>query len=207
LDIWQFMGMNNSRYSNKKKEIIKKYNSSSSFYDSRYRQIQETKYHIILKNFDLTRKIILDLGCGTGLFIEYVSRRKLEQKKKLDYYVGLDISWNMLLEFRSKFEKLKGKNISLLLSDIENLPFRDNQFFSVLSLTSFQNLQDVKKGIKELLRVSRNRADFKFSILKKKINLKILVDSLKSFVLIDQVLNKENLEDVIIQGKVFKRNK
>jgi len=201
------MGMNNSRYSNKKKEIIKKYNSSSSFYDSRYRQIQETKYHIILKNFDLTRKIILDLGCGTGLFIEYVSRRKLEQKKKLDYYVGLDISWNMLLEFRSKFEKLKGKNISLLLSDIENLPFRDNQFFSVLSLTSFQNLQDVKKGIKELLRVSRNRADFKFSILKKKINLKILVDSLKSFVLIDQVLNKENLEDVIIQGKVFKRNK
>jgi len=201
------MGMNNSRYSNKKKEIIKKYNSSSSFYDSRYRQIQETKYHIILKNFDLTRKIILDLGCGTGLFIEYVSRRKLEQKKKLDYYVGLDISWNMLLEFRSKFEKLKGKNISLLLSDIENLPFRDNQFFSVLSLTSFQNLPDVKKGIKELLRVSRNRADFKFSILKKKINLKILVDSLKSFVLIDQVLNKENLEDVIIQGKVFKRNK
>lgn len=201
------MGMNNSRYSNKKKEIIKKYNSSSSFYDSRYRQIQETKYHIILKNFDLTRKVILDLGCGTGLFIEYVSRRKLEQKKKLDYYVGLDISWNMLLEFRSKFEKLKGKNISLLLSDIENLPFRDNQFFSVLSLTSFQNLPDVKKGIKELLRVSRNRADFKFSILKKKINLKILVDSLKSFVLIDQVLNKENLEDVIIQGKVFKRNK
>lgn len=201
------MGMNNSRYSNKKKEIIKKYNSSSSFYDSRYRQIQETKYHIILKNFDLTRKVILDLGCGTGLFIEYISRRKLEQKKNLDYYVGLDISWNMLLEFRSKFEKLKSKNISLLLSDIENLPFRDNQFFSVLSLTSFQNLPDVKKGIKELLRVSRNRADFKFSILKKKINLKILVDSLKSFVAIDQVLNKENLEDVIIQGKVFKRNK
>ena len=113
----------------------------------------------------------------------------------------------MLLEFRSKFEKLKGKNISLLLSDIENLPFRDNQFFSVLSLTSFQNLPDVKKGIKELLRVSRNRADFKFSILKKKINLKILVDLLKSCVVIDQVLNKENLEDVIIQGKIFKRNK
>ena len=201
------MGMNNSQYSNKKKEIIKKYNSSSSFYDSRYRQIQETKYHIILKNFDLSRKVILDLGCGTGLFIEYLSRRKLEQKKNLDYYVGLDISWNMLLEFRSKFEKLKGKNISLLLSDIENLPFRDNQFFSVLSLTSFQNLPDVKKGIKELLRVSRNRADFKFSILKKKINLKILVDFLKSFVVIDQVLNKENLEDVIIQGKVFKRKK
>jgi len=201
------MGMNNSRYSNKKKEIIKKYNSSSSFYDSRYRQIQEIKYHIILKNFDLTRKVILDLGCGTGLFIEYISRRKLEQKKNLDYYVGLDISWNMLLEFRSKLEKLKGKNISLLLSDIENLPFRDNQFFSVFSLTSFQNLPDVKKGIKELLRVSRERADFKFSILKKKINLKILVDFLKSFVVIDQVLNKENLEDVIIKGKVFKRNK
>ena len=201
------MGMNNSRYSNKKKEIIKKYNSSSSFYDSRYRQIQETKYHIILKNFDLTRKIILDLGCGTGLFIEYVSRRKLEQKKKLDYYVGLDISWNMLLEFRSKFEKLKGKNISLLLSDIENLPFRDNQFFSVLSLTSFQNLPDIKKGIKEFFRVSRNRADFNFSILKKKINFKILVNFLKSFVVIDQVLFKEDLEDIIIQGKVFKRNK
>ena len=201
------MGMNNSQYSNKKKEIIKKYNSSSFFYDSRYKQIQETKYQIILKNFDVSRKVILDLGCGTGLFIDYISRRKLDQKENLDYYVGLDISWNMLLEFRSKFEKLKCKNISLLLSDIENLPFRDNQFFSVLSLTSFQNLQDVKKGIKELLRVSRNRADFKFSILKKKINLKILVDSLKSFVLIDQVLNKENLEDVIIQGKVFKRNK
>jgi len=201
------MGMNNSQYSNKKKEIIKKYNSSSFFYDSRYKQIQETKYQIILKNFDVSRKVILDLGCGTGLFIDYISRRKLDQKENLDYYVGLDISWNMLLEFRSKFEKLKCKNISLLLSDIENLPFRDNQFFSVLSLTSFQNLPDIKKGIKEFFRVSRNRADFNFSILKKKINFKILVNFLKSFVVIDQVLIKEDLEDIIIQGKVFKRNK
>jgi len=201
------MGMNNSQYSNKKKEIIKKYNSSSFFYDSRYKQIQETKYQIILKNFDVSRKVILDLGCGTGLFIDYISRRKLDQKENLDYYVGLDISWNMLLEFRSKFEKLKCKNISLLLSDIENLPFRDNQFFSVLSLTSFQNLPDIKKGIKEFFRVSRNRADFNFSILKKKINFKILVNFLKSFVVIDQVLFKEDLEDIIIQGKVFKRNK
>ncbi|KKM77401.1 hypothetical protein LCGC14_1370450 [marine sediment metagenome] len=153
---------------NKKSKIISKYNSSSAFYDNRYRKIQERKYQIILNNYDLNEKFILDLGCGTGLLFTYFINLKNEQKDNFYFYVAIDISWKMLLEFKSKLNKFKAKNkLSLVLSDIENLPFRANIFYSVFSLTSFQNLPNINKGVKESIRVSRDNANFKFSILKK----------------------------------------
>ena len=61
----------NSNNKNKKKNIIKKYNASSHFYDKRYKKIQKEKYEILLKNYQAHGKLILDLGCGTGLSFEW----------------------------------------------------------------------------------------------------------------------------------------
>ena len=96
-------------------------------------------------------------------------------------YIAVDISWNMLLKFKSKIISPNySKNPpNLILSDIEYLPFRDNIFYSIFSLTSFQNLPYIKNGIKESFRVSKNNADFKFSILKKELELKSLLKILK----------------------------
>jgi ubiquinone/menaquinone biosynthesis C-methylase UbiE len=193
------------KFLNKKKEIIDDYDASADFYDKRYRAIQERKYDIVLNNYNLNEKTIIDIGCGTGLFIEHIFNSKKSSGVLKCNYVAVDISWNMLLQFKVKLLKLKNKiKILLILADIENLPFRDNSFNSVFSLTSFQNLPNILSGIRESLRVSLNRSDFKFSILRKKMELNPLLELLTPFVEDLEVINKDFIEDVIIQGKIIK---
>ena len=195
-----------SKIHNKKKKIIEKYNSSSHFYDKRYKAIQEDKYEIVLQKYRIKGKTILDMGCGTGLFFEYLRNSTLEKRTIKSIYVGLDISWNMLLEFKSKIvdTHLIEYTPNLILSDIECLPFRDDIFHSIFTLTSFQNLPGVQEGKIESLRVCKNNADFKFSILKKNLELKSLLKILKSKIKDLQVKEIEGLEDIIITGKTLK---
>ena len=193
------------RNSDKKKEIINKYNSTSHFYDKRYSQIQSKKYDQILKNYVLDRKIILDAGCGTGLLFEYISDL-LKQEKRIFYsYIANDISWNMLMEFKSKLVNLKKQlEVNLILSDLENLPFRKNTFHSIFSATAFQNLPNILNGVKESLRVVKSNGDIILSILKKKINLEELLSFLKPFVKEIIIIKIDTIEDVIIKGKLLK---
>ncbi|UCD00482.1 MAG: class I SAM-dependent methyltransferase [Promethearchaeota archaeon] len=192
-----------TKTSNKKKRIIDDYNSSAHFYDRRYRQIQLEKYDLILNNYHLNGKIISDIGCGTGLLFEYISNLKRDEKRVKYKFVAIDISWNMLLEFKSKVENYKTKNnLELILGDIENLPFRGNTFHSIFSLTSFQNLPYLKKGLRESFKVCKNNADFRFSILKKSIDLKNLKDMLKLKIKNPCIINEKELEDFVIVGKV-----
>jgi len=190
----------------KKKRIIDKYNSTSYFYDKRYRALQSEKYEIVFNNYSVNCKIILDMGCGTGLLFEYILKLILDKEGIRCNYVALDISWNMLLEFKAKVINLeKRKNsLNLILSDIECLPFRENTFYSIFSLTSFQNLPNIKNGIEELYRVCKHDADFKFSILKKNLEIEKLLEILKPKIEDLNLTKKENLEDIVIQGKVSK---
>jgi ubiquinone/menaquinone biosynthesis C-methylase UbiE len=191
-----------SKNHKKKKRIIEKYDLSSHFYDKRYKAIQEEKYEILVENYRANGKRILDMGCGTGLFFEYIKKYILNERTKKSDYIGLDISWNMLLEFKSKIFTPYIPN--LIRSDIEFLPFRNDIFHSIFALTSFQNLPGIQKGIQESLRVSKNNADFKFSILKKKIELKSLLYTLKSKIYHLKTLEIDKLEDIIITGKISK---
>ncbi|MFX1371226.1 MAG: class I SAM-dependent methyltransferase [Promethearchaeota archaeon] len=190
----------------KKKRIIEKYNSTSYFYDKRYKSIQTEKFEIIFSNFKINSKLILDMGCGTGLIFEHLLKLILDKRVIRYNYVALDISRNMLLEFKSKVIKRDIKKISLnlVLSDIEFLPFRENIFNSIFSLTAFQNLPNIKNGIEELYMVGKNNADFKFSILKKNIQEENLINILKSKIEDLRLTKRDNLEDLVIQGKILK---
>jgi len=192
--------------SSKKKRIIDEYNSSVYYYDKRYKQIQLEKYNLILKNYYLNGKITLDTGCGTGLLFEYISKLKKDEKRVKYKYVAIDISWNMLLEFKSKIINYKSKNnLELILGDMENLPFRENVFHLIFSVTSFQNLSNINRGIEESYRVCNNYGDFNFSILSKKLNLDALLNLLKPLSSDIKTINKDELEDIIIQGNFIKR--
>ena len=190
----------------KKKEIISKYNSTATFYDKRYRKIQEEKFRIMLNDFQLEKnKRILDAGCGSGLLLEFIVKIfKINQIKFLNY-IGIEISLNMLKRFAEKCRNLSNNlNVNLILSDIEHLPFRDNRIDSIFSITSLQNLPNISKGIIEILRVGEHMANLEFSILKKNLDLDLLISFLNSKLIDLKIKNIESIEDVIIQGKLIK---
>ncbi len=88
---------------------------------------------------------ILDAGCGTGVFT-------LDFLAAGSEVVGLDISVPMLNLARKKtadyaFFALRG--------DMEWLPFKDNSFDKVVSVTALEFIADAKGAVNELFRVTR----------------------------------------------------
>lgn len=193
---------------NKKREIIKKYDSTSHFYDERYIEIQNEKYEYILKEFSFADKIVLDAGCGTGLFYDFLLTHLIDNSNNRYFFIGVDISWNMLKGFFLKLqtrEKLVKNQVSLVLSDLENLPFRENTFQALVSLTSLQNLPSIITGINESFRVTRDNSKVKFSILKKTINLGEVLSHIKSRAIKLEIIDNDDLEDVILKFNLQKK--
>lgn len=126
--------------------IKEKYDSTADIYNERYGDIQEEKYHLMLQDVSL-KKPILDLGCGTGMLREFLKTPM----------VGVDISFEML-------RKSKEKNVN---ADLENLPFRDNSFATILSFTAVQNLDSADAALLEVKRVLKPKGTFVLTILSK----------------------------------------
>ena len=193
--------------SKKKKNIVAKYNSTSSIYDDRYGNIQNSKFKLLLKDFILDNKIILDAGCGTGLLLEFFLKSNQNNIKLRPDYIGLDTSWKMLKQFLHKVNKVEGTiNVNLILGDIENLPFRDEKIHNIFAVTSLQNLYDIEKGLREILRICQQGASLNLSILRKNVNFDKIFSFLKTEVADLNIKRVENVEDVIIQGIVLKKN-
>ncbi|MHA2289372.1 MAG: class I SAM-dependent methyltransferase [Promethearchaeota archaeon] len=189
----------------KKKIIAEKYNSTSNFYDDRYKEIQNGKFIIQFKQTNFQHKTLLDAGCGTGLLFEYLSRRFESRECRKLKFVGIDLSWKMLLLFSDKTKELKNiTNTNLILGDLENLPFRNDCFNMVSSITSLQNLQDLQQGLNELCRVGKDNGDLQLSVLRKQLKLEEFLSYLNSRAVNLKTTVLEELEDVIIQGKISK---
>ena len=90
-------------------------------------------------------EVILDAGCGTGIFTLDI----LSSGSKV---VGLDISLPMLI---GAGKKLKRSPFRSVLADMLHLPFPENLFDKVVSITALEFIEDAKAAVGELFRVTR----------------------------------------------------
>ena len=90
---------------------------------------------------------VLDAGCGTGIF----SRDFLAEGVRV---VGLDLSGPML---NRAVKKTAGYSFFGVRGDILHLPFKDNSFDKVISVTAFEFIADARSAVDELFRVARPR--------------------------------------------------
>jgi len=126
------------------------YDQISAGYEQLHGQEQLAKARIVLENLQIKPSdLLLDVGCGTAAYLSIFPCKK----------IGIDPS----------FELLKQAKIPVVQGRAEELPFPDNSFEIVLSLTAIHHA-DVKKSIAEMLRVAKR--DIVISVLKKAKNFK-----------------------------------
>lgn len=143
----------------KKRKIMRLYDLTAHMYDMRYFEEQKLKIEAALEEMQIKENCaILDVGCGTGILFKYVAG-----KAKL--VVGVDISKKMLLYAKRRAENFE--SVHLVLADADNMPFRENVFDSVFSVTLLQNMPNSNKTLKEIGRVAKGFATIVATGMKK----------------------------------------
>ena len=124
------------------------YNEISQGYEELYKEEQIKKLNfikVILKRLNIKIKDsdkLLDVGCGTGLTTQF-----WKSKNK----TGIDPAEKLI-----KKAIKKDKENNYFVAPAENIPFKNNSFDIVVSITAIQNFQDIGKGLKEIKRVGNN---------------------------------------------------
>ena len=83
---------------------------------------------------------ILNVGCGIGSFEQNLPNLSI---------IGLDISKEMLEEARKRSDK------TFVQGNVEELQFNDSKFDAVFSVTTLEFLDEYRKAIKEIARVTK----------------------------------------------------
>lgn len=104
-----------------------------------------TKFNLAIKNAEGRT---LDVGCSDGILTSLI-----------DNCIGVDIDRN-----RIKSAKEKNPNCAsrIRCADVENLPFKDREFDTVICLGTLEHIKNTERGINELVRVMRKRLIISF---------------------------------------------
>jgi len=117
---------------------------------------------IVLGDPRFSPKTILDLGCGTGKFLECFLRRREQQvpasvpgvpatglRGSWESATGVDFSVAMLKKAR---ETISG-NVLWLREDFDSLPFLESSFDLVISGFTLRSVQDLPKFLEQVHRI------------------------------------------------------
>lgn len=126
------------------------YDSIAKGYNELHGEEQEKKLEIIGNYIDSNNllesvKNVLDVGCGTGIAADFFAKKGIET-------FGIDPS-KELIKNNSNSNKLS----ILKAAPAEDIPFRENEFDLVVSLTAIQNFEDLNKGLEEIKRVGKTK--------------------------------------------------
>ena len=164
-------------------------------YNLRYYKEQQKKYDAVLNSLNIFDAcLVLDVGCGTGLFIRRIA----------DYsgtIIGVDASRKMLDEVVKTRNPLT--DVSLICGDADFLPVRDNVFNRVFAFTLLQNMPHPEQTIREILRVAAIDSIVVLTAQKKSFTKERFMSMLENLDLcISSFLDDSELKDcIVICGK------
>lgn len=109
----------------------------------------DEEVRMVTEMVDAEGGVVLDVGCGTGLFTRSVARKAKE-------VYGIDISRGML-EQAMRYAKKEGLgNINFARANVEGLPFPDAFFDGALCCGALHLFPDTVVALKEMNRVMRH---------------------------------------------------
>ncbi|MBW2981336.1 class I SAM-dependent methyltransferase [Candidatus Woesearchaeota archaeon] len=150
------------------------YDEISSGYEELHKEEQLKKIELIKKYLKPNPEDkLLDVGCGTGLTTEPWSCKRY----------GIDPAKQLLARARDK------ENIEYKLAPAENIPYLDNFFDIVISITAIQNFHDIEKGLSEIKRVGKNK--FVLSFLKKSSKADIIKKLIEEMFDVKEMIEEE----------------
>jgi ubiquinone/menaquinone biosynthesis C-methylase UbiE len=156
---------------NKKREVMRHYNTLVPVYDAQYGEEQDAKMKAALSSINLKKdSLVLDAGCGTGLLFKHVGR-------SVKLLVGLDMSSRILKEARKRAKQLP--TIAVVRADADFTPFQNNVFDATFAITLLQNVPDPLVTLREMKRVSKDRAFIVITGLKKEFSREAFVKLLQ----------------------------
>jgi ubiquinone/menaquinone biosynthesis C-methylase UbiE len=152
------------------------YNKISQGYEELHKEEQLNKLRIIKENLNVGNSL-LDVGCGTGFSLDL-----FDAEKK----VGIDPSEELV-----KIGKRQERN--LIVGSAESLPFKDDEFDSVICVTVAHHFSDLKKCFQEMKRVCRKeKSNFGFSVLKKSASFDKIRKTIKNNFIINKEIDEGN---------------
>ncbi|MCD6443282.1 MAG: methyltransferase domain-containing protein [Thermotogae bacterium] len=131
------------------------FDRSAEKYDEWYesergRRIDEIETNLIMSLLKPRKgERILDVGCGTGNY-------SIKLAKLGCVVVGIDPSKDMINRALEKSIKLHLKDVSFKLGKAEELPFPDEDFDAVVSVTAIEFFDEVEKAVSEMFRVLKS---------------------------------------------------
>jgi len=156
---------------NKKREVMQHYNSLAPIYDAQYSEEQDAKMKAALDSINLKKdSFVLDVGCGTGLLFEHVGR-------SVKLLVGLDMSLRILKEAKKRVKQIP--TIAVVRADADFAPFQNRVFDATFAITLLQNVPDPLLTLREMKRVSKDRALIVANGLKKEFSREAFVELLQ----------------------------
>lgn len=130
------------------------YKDIASGYNELHGEEQKKKIALVMQNLELDKNLLLlDIGTGTGLALEALKGKcrciGIEPCKELIEQANPDIK-----------EKITE-------ASAEKIPFGENKFDAVISITAIHNFDNAEKAITEIKRVAKPKAQIIITILKK----------------------------------------
>jgi ubiquinone/menaquinone biosynthesis C-methylase UbiE len=134
-------------------EIKIRYEYTYDSYDELYGTEQRKKYDFLFSKV-IPNGTVADIGCGTGLLVEYFYENGMIDN--ITKFYCLDFSENMLKMAQHKILKLCKNKCVALLGNAESLPFKNKSIDFLFSISVINLVDNYEKAIDEFKRVSKN---------------------------------------------------